>query len=40
MAHYRAILVDDEPIILQGLQILIDWEAHDFEIVGCASDGI
>lgn len=40
MAHYRAILIDDEPIILQGLQILIDWEAYDFEIVGCASDGI
>lgn len=40
MAAYHVVLIDDEPIILQGLQILIDWEAHDLEIVGCASDGI
>ena len=39
MKTYRVILVDDEPIILQGLQILINWASYGFEIVGCASDG-
>ncbi len=40
MGKYKVLLIDDEPIILQGLHILIDWEALDLEIAGCASDGI
>ena len=28
----RVILVDDEPFILQGLKVLIDWEAEGYEI--------
>lgn len=35
----KAMLVDDEPFILQGLSILIDWEAEGYEIVKKASDG-
>ena len=27
----KVILVDDEPYILQGLQVLIDWEGGGFE---------
>jgi len=40
MANYKVILIDDEPLITQGLQILIDWEACGCEIAACASDGI
>lgn len=29
----KAMLVDDEPFILQGLSVLIDWEAEGYEIV-------
>ena len=28
----KVMLVDDEPYILQGLQVLIDWESGGFEI--------
>lgn len=40
MEKYKVLLIDDEPIITQGLQILIDWEACGCEIAGCASDGL
>ncbi len=34
----RALLVDDEPLALEGLRLLIHWEAEGFEICGqCAS---
>ena len=33
------LLVDDEPFILQGLKILVDWNEEGFEIAGTASDG-
>ena len=32
-------LVDDEPYILQGLQVLIDWESGGFEIAKLCSNG-
>lgn len=35
----RVLLVDDEPFILQGLQVLIDWEKEGYEIVETASNG-
>ncbi len=35
----KAMLVDDEPFILQGLSVLIDWETEGYEIVKKASDG-
>lgn len=35
----RVLLVDDEPFILQGLKILVDWNEEGFEIAGTASDG-
>ncbi len=35
----KAMLIDDEPFILQGLSVLIDWEAEGYEIVKKASDG-
>lgn len=35
----KVMLVDDEPFILQGLSVIIDWEQEGFEIVKKASDG-
>ncbi|WP_059102639.1 response regulator transcription factor [Shouchella shacheensis] len=35
----RVLLVDDEPIILQGLQAIIDWKALGCELIGTASNG-
>ena len=35
----RVLLVDDEPFILKGLMVLIDWNREGFEIVGTASNG-
>lgn len=35
----KVMLVDDEPFILQGLSVIIDWEKEGCEIVKKASDG-
>lgn len=35
----KVMLVDDEPFILQGLQILVDWKAEGFEIVAAMTNG-
>ncbi len=35
----KVLLVDDEPFILQGLTVLVDWEAEGFEIAGTAANG-
>ncbi|SES82914.1 response regulator transcription factor [[Clostridium] polysaccharolyticum] len=35
----RVLLVDDEPFILKGLKVLIDWNREGFEIAGTASNG-
>ena len=36
----KVLLVDDEPIITQGLKVLIDWEAEGYEIAGTARNGV
>lgn len=35
----KVMLVDDEPFILQGLSVVVDWAAEGCEIVKMASDG-
>lgn len=35
----RVLLVDDEPFIVQGLAVLIDWEKEGYEITSTAADG-
>ncbi|MDY3108604.1 MAG: response regulator, partial [Lachnospiraceae bacterium] len=35
----KVMLVDDEPFILQGLEVIIDWKAEGFEIVKKAVNG-
>lgn len=37
---YKVLLVDDEPFILQGLSIIIDWEKEGFQIAGMAGNGL
>ncbi|MCQ2591948.1 MAG: response regulator [Treponema sp.] len=36
---YSVFLVDDEPIVLEGIRTKIDWEAWGFSFAGEASDG-
>ncbi len=35
----KVLLVDDEPIISQGLSVLIDWESEGFSIAGSVQNG-
>lgn len=35
----KVLLVDDEPYVLEGLKVMLDWEAHGFRICGEASNG-
>lgn len=35
----RAVVFDDEYIVLQGLQAMIDWNAHGIELCGTATNG-
>ena len=35
----KVMVVDDEPYILQGLQVLVDWESEGFEIDALMSNG-
>lgn len=37
---YKVLIVDDEPLILEGLPNLINWEEHNLEIAGQASNGL
>lgn len=36
---YRAIIVDDEADVREGLQLLVNWEAHGFRVAGEAANG-
>ncbi len=36
---FTVLLVDDEPLVLEGLTFMIDWESHGFRICGEACDG-
>lgn len=36
---YRVITADDEPFVLEGLELMIDWESHGFELAASANDG-
>lgn len=37
---FKVVLIDDEPIIIEGLKKILDWHALGFEIVAVAYDGI
>lgn len=36
----KVLIVDDEPLVLEGLRTMIDWEKHGFEVCGEALNGI
>ena len=36
---YKVVIVDDEPIIVEGLSRVIKWKYYDCQIVGTAFDG-
>jgi two-component system response regulator YesN len=36
---YKVILVDDEPLALEGLKLAVDWKSLGYEIVGECGDG-
>ena len=38
IALYRVVIVDDEPFMLEGMRLMIDWEKHGFSICGEASN--
>ena len=35
----KVLLVDDEPFIVQGLTVLLDWEQEGYEIAATAQNG-
>ncbi len=36
---YKVLIVDDEPVIAEGLRKIVDWQAYDCVVVGTASSG-
>ena len=36
---FKVLIVDDEPIVKEGLKTIIDWEAYGYSICGDAGDG-
>ncbi|WP_419872709.1 response regulator transcription factor [Candidatus Pristimantibacillus sp. PTI5] len=36
---HKILIVDDEPMIREGLQTLVDWNKYGFKVVGIASNG-
>ncbi|GAA0353687.1 response regulator transcription factor [Alkalibacterium iburiense] len=37
---YSVILVDDEPVVREGLEYIIDWEKLGFKVIGSAENGL
>ena len=37
---YRVVLIDDEPLIVEGLRRVVRWEDYDCEVVGTAEDAV
>lgn len=37
---YKVVIIDDEPIIVEGLSKTIDWKSLDCEVVGSAENGL
>lgn len=39
MSMYKVLIVDDEPVIAEGLKKIVDWEKYNCVVVGTASSG-
>ncbi|GEM_PF-2379764 len=35
----RTVIIDDEPLVIEGLSAMVDWQGHGFRICGVAEDG-
>lgn len=38
--NYKVLLIDDEPLALEGLQLWVDWEKLGFEVSGVCANGL
>lgn len=38
-ATYRILIIDDEPVVREGIAETIDWNRHGFDLVGACRDG-
>lgn len=36
---YKVLVVDDEPLMLEGWKTMVDWESCGYELCGTATDG-
>ena len=36
---YKVVIVDDEPVIVEGLRKIVDWDKYNCYVAGCASSG-
>ena len=36
---YKVVIVDDEPLIVEGLKKIVDWDRYDCVVAGTASSG-
>ena len=36
---YKVLIVDDEPVIAEGLKKIVDWEKYNCVVAGTASSG-
>ncbi|MBB6676660.1 helix-turn-helix domain-containing protein [Cohnella lubricantis] len=36
---YKVLVVDDEPLMLEGWKTMVDWEAYGYQLCGTATDG-
>ncbi len=37
---YKVVIIDDEPIIVEGISRMITWDNYDCKIIGTANDGL
>ena len=40
MKMYKVMIIDDEPIIVEGLSRSVAWEKYDCQVVNTAHDGL
>ena len=36
---YKVLIADDEPYVIEGLQLMVDWDKYGFTIAGTAMSG-
>ena len=36
---YKVVIVDDEPVIVEGLRKIVDWDKYNCYVAGCGKRG-